>query len=106
MGRANGTSTLLAGGMELKSLVSQISNELSAPVVDRTALSGLFDITLEYMSERQIAGRTPGLDANGTDTAPLPIAGALLQQLGLRLEKQVGPLPVVVVDAAEHPTPD
>ena len=104
--RANGAMTALFGGMELTSLVSQISNELSAPVVDRTELTGLFDITLEYLSERRIAGRASGLDPNSTDSPPPTLTAALQQQLGLKLERQIGPLPIVVVDAAEPPTPD
>lgn len=106
MSRANGGSTILYGGMELTSLVSRISSELSAPVIDRTGLSGLFDIVLEYLSERTMNGRAGGLDPNSTDPLPPPLVGALQQQLGLKLEKQTGPMPVVVIDAAEHPTPD
>ena len=96
----------LFGGTELTSLVSRISSELSAPVVDRTELSGLFDIVLEYLSERTINGRAAGLDPNSTDPLPPPLIGALQQQLGLKLEKQIGPMPVVIIDAADHPTPD
>lgn len=102
----NGASKLLLGGMELTALVRSISSELSAPVIDRTGLSGLFDITLEFMTARSIAGRAPGLDANSTDPLPLPIDAALPAQLGLRLEKEIGPLPVVLVDAATPPTVD
>jgi uncharacterized protein (TIGR03435 family) len=104
--RANGVSRLLLGGIELKSLVSRISSELSAPVVDRTGLSGLFDISLEYITERTFNGRASGLDPNSTDPLPPPLAGALQQQLGLKLDKQIGPMPVVIIDAADHPTPD
>jgi uncharacterized protein (TIGR03435 family) len=104
--RANGASVLLLGGLEFKSLVSRISSEFSAPVVDRTELSGLFDISLEYLSERTINGRATGLDPNSTDPLPPPLIGALQQQLGLKLEKQIGPMPVVIIDAADHPTPD
>ena len=104
--RANGASTLAYGGMELKSLVSRISSELSALVIDRTELSGLFDVSLEYLSERTMNGRAAGLDPNSTEPLPPPLVGALQQQLGLKLEKQIGPMPIVVIDAAEHPTPD
>jgi len=104
--RGNGVSTTMYGGMELKELVSSISYELSAPVVDQTGLTGLFDITIEYSSQRQTAGRPAGLDPNSNDTPPPPMAIAVEKQLGLKLEKQLGPLPFVVIDSAEHPTAD
>ena len=104
--RANGASTLVYGGMDPKSLVSRISSELSALVIDRTELSGLFDVSLEYLSERTMNGRAAGLDPNSTEPLPPPLVGALQQQLGLKLEKQIGPMPIVIIDAAEHPTPD
>lgn len=104
--RANGVSTYSFGGMELTSLVSRLSSELSAPVIDRTELTGLFDIALEYWSERSINGRPAGLDPNSTEPLPPPLTGALQQQLGLKIEKQIGPMPVVVIDAAAQPTPD
>ena len=103
--RANGGARLLMGGMELKSLVSQISSEVSAPVLDQTGLSGLFDMSLEYLSER-FNGRPAGLDPNSTEPLPVPLTGALQQQLGLKLEKQIGPMPIVIIDAAERPMPD
>jgi len=102
----NGTSTYMFGGQELKSLVSRLSSELSAPVLDQTGLSGQFDVRLEYMSERTINGQVAGLDPNGTDVPPPTLVPALQQQLGLKLEKQIGPMPVVIIDAADHPTPD
>jgi uncharacterized protein (TIGR03435 family) len=106
IGRTNGASTILSGGSDLQIIVSRISSELAAPVVDRTGLTGLFTFTLEYTSERQSAGRVVGLDPNSTDTPPPPLPMALEKQLGLKLEKQIGPLPIVVIDSAEHPTPD
>jgi uncharacterized protein (TIGR03435 family) len=99
-------ATMLLGGMEIASLVGRISSELAAPVIDKTGLSGLFDITLEYASLRMMGGRAPGLDANSTDPAPLPIDAAVQSQLGLHLQKEIGPLPVVVIEAAERPAPD
>jgi uncharacterized protein (TIGR03435 family) len=104
--RANGSSTYMSGGLELTALVSRLSSELSAPVLDKTGLSGTFDVSLEYLSERAINGRAPGLDPNSTDALPPPLTGALQQQLGLKLDKQVGPMPVVIIDAAERPSPD
>lgn len=102
----NGASMLSFGGMDLTALVRQISSEFAAPVIDRTGLTGLFDITLEFMSARAIGGRAPGLDPNSTDPVPLPLEAALPAQLGLKLEKEIGPMPLVVIDAAARPTPD
>jgi uncharacterized protein (TIGR03435 family) len=34
------------------------------------------------------------------------MATALQQQFGLKLEKQVGPLPIVVIEGVERPLPD
>jgi uncharacterized protein (TIGR03435 family) len=87
----------------VKSLISRISTELAAPVIDRTGLEGLFDITLEYTPARQSA---TGLDPNSNDLPPPPIATALQQQLGLKLEKQNARLAVIVIDSVERPQPD
>jgi uncharacterized protein (TIGR03435 family) len=103
-------STLMMGGMPLTMLVSTISTEVGAPVVDQTGLTGLFDITLEYESTRRntlpAGARPPGLDPNGTDSPPIPLPQALQQQLGLKLEKGTGPLPIITVEAAQHPSAD
>lgn len=106
MRKSTGATTFVAGGMELSSLVRQISNQLTAPVVDRTGLSGLFDITLDFISPRTVGGRPPGLDPNSTEPLPVPLEAAVQAQLGLRLEKEIGPMPIVIIDAAAPPTPD
>jgi uncharacterized protein (TIGR03435 family) len=104
-GTPTGGSSMSASGTDIAQLINLISSAVAAPVSDRTGLSGHFDFTLEYTPERQVAGRQPGLDPN-SDRPPPPISMALQQQLGLKLEQQLGPLPVVVIDAADHPTPD
>lgn len=65
------------------------------PVLDATGLAGAFDRDLTF---------TP-VDA------PDPTSGASLftaiqEQLGLRLEPRQAPMNVLVIDSAEHPTPD
>jgi len=103
-GRPNGAQVILTGGSDIRLLVSVSSNELGAPVIDRTGLTGLFTFTFEFTPER-IAARL-GLDPGSNDVPPSPLGIALEKQLGLKLEKQLGPLPFLVIDAAEHPTPD
>ena len=103
----NGAATFAVGGQALSAVVSHISSELGAQVVDRTGLTGLFDIVLEYESTRRMQGLpAPGPDPNSTDALPVPLPSALQQQLGLRLGKGMGPLPITIVDAAEPPSPN
>ena len=104
---AAGAETWAMGGRPFTDLVSRISSDLKAPVVDRTGLDGLFDVLLEFESTRRFpAQRPPGLDANSTDPLPVPLPAAVQQQLGLKLEKTTGPLPITIVDAAERPSPN
>ena len=61
---------------------------LDRPVVDRTRLTGTYDITLDWK---------PG----EPDTPSASLFTAIQEQLGLRLEAQKIPLEVLVVDHAE-----
>lgn len=104
---AAGVETWAMGGRPFTELISRFSSELKAPVVDRTGFSGLFDVLIEFESERRLpAARPPGLDVNSTDPLPVPLPAAVQQQLGLIFEKSTGPLPITIVDAAEPPTPN
>lgn len=71
-------------------------------VVDRTALTGRFDIHLEFR-------RAPAIRADGVSTeepvsaAPL-IFDALQQRLGLKLTPTTAPIGVVVIDSIQRPS--
>jgi uncharacterized protein (TIGR03435 family) len=68
-------------------------------VVDRTGLTGTFDVRLEYTP--QIAG------AQAADpSAPPLIFTAVQQQLGLKLETTKAPVDVLVIDHVEEPSPN
>ncbi len=82
------------------------SNLTGRPVIDKTGLSGQFDIMLEWNPE---VSRIP----EGISAPPLaelearPILfTALQEQLGLKLEPSTAPMDVLVVDAVERPKPD
>jgi uncharacterized protein (TIGR03435 family) len=64
-------------------------------VVDRTGLSGGFDLALDWTPDELSAA------ASGTS-----IFTALQEQLGLKLEPARGPVDVIVIDRVERPTPD
>jgi uncharacterized protein (TIGR03435 family) len=98
-----GTS-VAAGGTPITLIVDRVSMETKSPVIDRTALTGLYDFLLEYEPARAAGALPANAPTDVTPYAPMP--KALQQQLGLRLETEPGPLPVVVIEAISHPTPD
>jgi uncharacterized protein (TIGR03435 family) len=64
-------------------------------VTDRTGLSGRYDFRLEF---------SPGfLEPAGAGPS---VFTALTEQLGLTLQAETVPLPVVIIDSVEKPTPD
>jgi uncharacterized protein (TIGR03435 family) len=96
-----GSGLLRARGMRIADLAEMgIARSVERPVVDRTGLTGGFDWNLEWTP-------APPIGAPPADSASaIPIVTALQEQLGLRLEPARGPVPVVVVDRVELPTPD
>lgn len=80
-------------------------------VVDRTGLTGGFDLAL-YFDNRPVPGVGPGGGLRtppGADPPPADVVSiftALEEQLGLKLEAQTGPVEVLVIDHVERPTPN
>jgi uncharacterized protein (TIGR03435 family) len=104
-------STLLAGGdrmagvgMTIGALAQAIEGYwLNEHVVDRTGLTGGFDILIENMVN-QWSNRGPSVDAAPSDAGPLQ--AALQEQPGLRIEARREPIDVLVIDRIERPSPD
>jgi uncharacterized protein (TIGR03435 family) len=83
---------------------SLLSRHLDRPVIDRTGLSGPFDIELEAAEIKAAPDYKPGPSDLALPAAAGPtIFVALQQQLGLKLEPVVGALAVIVIDQAERP---
>jgi uncharacterized protein (TIGR03435 family) len=66
------------------------------PIVDRTGLEGLYDVSVQYQSANV-------LNVTGTGTS---LAAAAEDQLGLKFESGRETLDVLVIDNASMPTPD
>jgi uncharacterized protein (TIGR03435 family) len=66
------------------------------PIVDRTGLSGDFDLVFEFAPEH-------GPSASADSSVPT-FQDALKDQLGLKLEKQKGPATFFVIDHVEQPS--
>lgn len=86
---------LVFTGQTAARIAEMLTGRAGRTVVDRTGLEGSFDATLTWAPE------TAGTAA--PDHGP-SLFTAVVEQLGLRLDPQRGPVPVLVVDAAEQPT--
>jgi bla regulator protein BlaR1 len=102
---AHGSGTHLNGRNDHTDLTAQnltmalfadiLSDQVQRTVIDKTALAGNYDLTLQF-------SREDSRDAN-LDTAP-SIFTALPEQLGLKLQPAKGPVETLVVDHIEMPS--
>ena len=81
-------------------LATLISRFTRTPVLDQTAISGTFEVKLDWARDTSLPTAAPNA------TAPEPADGpslteAVQKQLGLKLEKRKGPVDVLIVDHAE-----
>lgn len=93
-----------AGGRSMAGLAGTLTQFVQRPVTDRTNLSGLFDFDLQWAYEPTNA-ITAQLAVPVDPDSP-PLFTALQEQLGLRLDAARAPIPVLVIDSIERPTPD
>jgi len=85
-------------------------SEIKNRVPDRTGLAGSYDFTLYYTSGRKLtldaaaaaaAAKQAG-DATAAPVEGVSIEDAFRKQLGLKLEKQSGPFPALILDHIEQ----
>ena len=98
---------LFANTAGMPTIASLLSRHVDRPVIDRTGLTGRFDVELEASEIKAAADYKPGR----SDLALPPAAGpsifvAVREQLGLELQPQTAPVPVLVVSGAERPGPN
>ena len=77
------------------------------PIADQTGLADRYDFHLEFVNGF-IEGPNPDappIPNPNADTGP-GLFTALTEQLGLVLQSENARIPVLVIDRAEHPTPD
>lgn len=79
---------------------------LNYPMVDLTGLKGAYDFTLTWTPNARLsASATPpakGVLSASTPSGGLTIFEAIDKQLGLKLQEQKHPMPVIVIDRVER----
>ena len=97
--------TLLGGQVSISEFERVLSNVMGRKVLDRTGLSGTYDIQVTFTPDSLAAGLPSGVPPPPTgDAAPPSIVTAMQEQAGLKLESAKAPLEVLVVDHVERPT--
>ena len=95
--RANMTpaaAKITGSGITMETFARNLAGGTGRNVIDRTGLTGSYDLELEF---------TP--DQSPDNTGP-SLFTAIQEQLGLKLESQRAPVEVLVIDKLEKPTPD
>ena len=91
---------IAAGSQPISALARSLESITGRFVVDETGLEGNFDYDLEFTRTLETGSIPTGVDGKPS------IFTALEEQLGLKLESDRRPMPVVVIDAISRPTPD
>lgn len=97
-------SAILGGNTTLEPFTRPLRSILGRPVIDRTGLTGAFDIVLVFAMDwvRMPPGITPLAEPSGLPS----LVTALREQLGLKLEPTRTPLDYYVIEHVESPSPN
>jgi uncharacterized protein (TIGR03435 family) len=112
--RMMGRGRFEAQGTPVGDLIDALSQHVGLTILDKTGLTGNFDFALQWTPEDAApamatfgAGAPPGNEGASPPSAGGPsLFTALQEQLGLKLESQMGPVDVIVVDRIEQPSPN
>jgi uncharacterized protein (TIGR03435 family) len=94
----NGRGNIVATNATMDRFAEILSRQMDRPIVNHTALEGVFNITLKWTPAATTATKPDNAAPDGPS-----IFTAIQEQLGLRLRAQKVPLEVLVVDHAEKP---
>jgi uncharacterized protein (TIGR03435 family) len=102
-----------AGAMTLTQVVNGLSRlrDLNRQVVDRTGLTGAYDVDLVWTPDASLLPPAGDRPAGGPPLPPIDPNGpsiftAIQEQWGLKLEPSRAPMNMLVIDAVERPTDD
>jgi uncharacterized protein (TIGR03435 family) len=85
-------------------LTTELAGELGRVVIDKTGISGRYDVAIKWTPETGSAPANSGTEGGVTapDSGP-SIFTAIQEHLGLKLESANGPVQVLVIDHVEMP---
>jgi uncharacterized protein (TIGR03435 family) len=99
-------SALHGGNMTMSDLAKWLSTSIEQTVIDRTELTGRWNVDLVWTPQFISAADARG-DVRAADATDRPsLFTAIQEQLGLKLESRRAPIECLVVDRADPPSPD
>jgi uncharacterized protein (TIGR03435 family) len=101
----NNKAKLTAHAVSMVSFASTLTNQAHRTVIDKTGLTGLYDLALQWSPQDLPTQSFPDGSSLQTDSGP-SIFTALQEQLGLKLKPAKGPVETLVVDHVEMPSPN
>ncbi len=97
---------MMTTGVTMTDLARNLAPFTGRPVVDKTGLTGAFDVDLTWTPEQG----PPGPDGTAAAAPPssdsVSLYTAVQEQLGLKLDAQRGPVDVLVIDSVQRPVED
>ena len=93
------------GGATLAMLANLLEGPAQRLVIDRTGLTGNWDLEVNYTPDRSQV--PPGVELpSSIDPNGPSLFTAIEEQLGLKLRPARGPVEVLVIDSVQQPTPN
>jgi uncharacterized protein (TIGR03435 family) len=105
-----GRGQLTAQGVPTSSLANMLSQQLHKTVIDKTGLTGKYDLELNWTPDQGAEPMFKGNDGSLQRAEPAPdpsgpsIFTAIQEQLGLKLQSAKGPVETLVIDHVEMPS--
>lgn len=101
MGRGH---PLRAKAINMDDLVQYIENWADLPVVNRTAVTGLFAVDTEGWNPMRLPPPPPGSAPGASPYNDLPTIFTVLRPLGLELKQETATVPVYTIEHIERPS--
>jgi uncharacterized protein (TIGR03435 family) len=102
-----GPGTILASAITMNQIVIVLGRLLDRPLIDKTRLTGYFNVRLQFDSESSpraaLASASPAPPVTGEPAGP-SLFTAIQEQLGLKLDLRKAPVEVLVIDSVLKPT--
>jgi uncharacterized protein (TIGR03435 family) len=98
--------SMVTTGVGMADLARNLAPFTGRPIVDKTDLTGVYDIDLTWTPEQDPSGPDGTLPQAPPSSDGVSLFTAVQEQLGLKLDPRRGPVDVLVIESVERPVQD